>query len=128
MLDNPAAEALMQDARAMQARAEALLAADDWRDGAEKAWLAARCANIALVWAVTGVHNRTSVQINAGLRKLAQGRGGEYAELNTLYGRFAQYLHSQAFYNGIYHGELPDFVRQVADFIRRATQLAETGA
>ena len=128
MLNNPDAEALMQDARAMQARAEALLAAGDWRDGAEKAWLAARCANIALVWAVTGVHNRTSVQINAGLRKLAQGRGGEYAELNTLYGRFAQYLHSQAFYNGIYHGELPDFVRQVADFIRRATQLAETDA
>ena len=128
MLDNPAAEVLMQDARAMQARAEALLAAGDWRDGAEKAWLAARCANIALVWAVTGVHNHTSTQINAGLRKLVQERGGEYAELNKLYGRFAQYLHSQAFYNGIYHGELPDFVRQVADFIRRATQLAQTDA
>ena len=128
MLNNPDAEALMQDARAMQARAEALLAAGDWRDAAEKAWLAARCANIALVWAVTGVHNRTSVQINTGLRKLANQRGGEYAELNTLYGRFARYLHSQAFYDGIYHPQLPDFVRQVADYIARATQLAETDA
>ena len=128
MLDNPGAEALMQDARAMQARAEALLAAGDWRDGAEKAWLAARCANIALVWAVTGVHNRTSVQINAGLRKLDRERGGEYAELNTLYGRFAQHLHSRAFYDGIYSDKVPDAVRSVADFIRRATQLAETDA
>ena len=128
MLDNPGAEALMQDARAMQARAEELLAAGDWRDAAEKGWLAVRNANIALVWAVTGVHNRTSVQINTGLRKLANQRGGEYAEMNSLYGRFARYLHSRAFYDGIYHRDLPDYVRQVADFIRRATQLAETDA
>ena len=128
MLDNPGAEALMQDARDAYARAEALMAAGDWRDGAEKGWLAARTANIALVWAVTGVHNRTSVQINTGLRKLANQRGGEYAELNTLYGRFARRLHSQAFDNGVYNDNLPDFVRQVADFIRRATQLAQTDA
>ena len=128
MLDNPGAEALLQDARDAYAKAEALMAAGDWRDGAEKGWLAARTANIALVWAVTGVHNRTSVQINAGLRKLANQRGGEYAELNTLYGRFARRLHSQAFYNGVYNDNLPDFVRQVDDFIRRATQLAQTDA
>ena len=107
MLNNPGAEALMQDARDAYARAEALMAAGDWRDGAEKGWLAARTANIALVWAVTGVHNRTSVQINAGLRKLANQRGGQYAALNSLYSRFAQYLHSQAFYNGIYNDNLP---------------------
>ena len=128
MLDNPGAEALMQDARDAYAKAEALMAAGDWRDGAEKGWLAARTANIALVWAVTGVHNRTSVQINTGLRKLANQRGGEYADLNTLYSRLARRLHSQAFYNGVYNDNLPDFVRQVADFIRRATQLAQTDA
>ena len=126
MLDNPGAEALMQDARDAYAKAEALLAAGDWRDGAEKAWLAARTANIALVWAVTGVHNRTSVQINTGFRKLANQRGGEYAALNSLYSRFAQYLHSQAFYNGIYNDNLPDFVREVADFIRRTEELTVT--
>ena len=95
MLNNPGAEALMQDARDAYARAEALMAAGDWRDGAEKGWLAFRAANIALVGAVTGVRNRTSVQINTGFRKLANQRGGEYAELNTLYGRLAQHLHSQ---------------------------------
>ena len=128
MLDNPGAEALMQDARDAYAKAEALMAAGDWRDGAEKGWLAARTANIALVWAVTGVHNRTSVQINAGLRKLDRERGGEYTEMNKLYSQFAQNLHSQAFYNGVYNDKLPGFVRDVADFIRRAQQLAETDA
>ena len=128
MLNNPGAEALMQDARDAYSKAEALMAAGDWRDAAEKAWLAARNANIALVWAVTGVHNRTSVQINTGLRKLDRERGGPYAELNKQYNRFAQNLHSQAFYNGFYHHDLPDFVREVADFIRRAQQLAETDA
>ena len=128
MLNNPGAEALMQDARDAYAKAEALMAAGDWRDGAEKGWLAFRNASAALVWAVTGVHNHTSVQINTGFRKLANQRGGEYAALNSLYSRFAQYLHSRAFYDGIYHRDLPDYVRQVADYIARATQLAQTDA
>ena len=128
MLNNPAAEALMQDARAMQARAEALLAAGDWRDAAEKGWLAVRNATAALVLATTGVHNRTSTQINAGLRKLARERGGEYAELWQQNGDFAKHLHSRAFYDGIYSDILPDTVRLVADFIRRAEQLAGNDA
>ena len=128
MLNNPAAEALMQDARAMQARAEELLAAGDWRDAAEKGWLAVRNANIALVWAVTGVHNRTSVQINAGLRKLARERGGQYAELQKQNGDFAQHLHSRAFYDGVRNNDLPAFVRQVADYLRRVEELAGNDA
>ena len=128
MLNNPGAEALMQDARDAYAKAEALLAAGDWRDAAEKGWLAVRSANIALVWAVTGVHNRTSTQINAGLRKLAQERGGQYVDMNKRCSRFAHNLHSQAFYNGFYHHDLPDFIREVADYIRLAQQLAETDA
>ena len=128
MLNNPDAEALMQDARAMQARAEALLAAGDWRDAADKGWLAVRNATAALVLETTGVHNRTSTQINAGLRKLARERGGEYAELWDQNGDFAQHLHSRAFYDGIYSDKLPDIVRRVADFIRRAEQLAGNDA
>ena len=42
MLPNPGAEALMQDAGAMQAEAEALMDAGDWRNGSEKGWLAFR--------------------------------------------------------------------------------------
>ena len=128
MLKNPGAEALMQDARDAYAKAEALMAAGDWRDGAEKGWLAFRNASAALVWAVTGVHNRTNRNISIGLRKLAQDRGGEYAELPKIWGHFVHRLHSEAFYDGIYRDELPAYVRQVADFIRRAEQLAGNAA
>ena len=128
MLNHPGAEALMQDARAMQARAEELMDAGDWRDAAEKGWLAVRNANIALVWAITGVHNRTSVQINAGLRKLARERGGQYAELQKQNSDFAQHLHSRAFYDGVRNNDLPVFVRQVADYLRRVEELAGNDA
>ena len=128
MLNNPNAEALMQDARAMQARAEALLAAGDWRDAADKGWLAVRNATAALVLETTGVHNRTSTQINAGLRKLARERGGEYAELWQQNGDFAKHLHSRAFYDGVRDDDLPVFVRQVADYLRRAEELAGNDA
>ena len=64
MLNNPDAQTLMQDARDMQAKAEQLMAAGDWRDAPEKDCLATCGATTALVWDVTGVHNNTSAQIN----------------------------------------------------------------
>ena len=128
MLDNPGAEALMQDARAMQARAEELLAAGDWRDAAEKGWLAVRNATAALVLETTGVDNRTSTKINAGFRKLTRERGGEYAALRKRNGEFAHLLHSEAFYEGIYDNDLPDVIRNVAGYVRRAEELAQNDA
>ena len=124
MLQSLEAETLMQDAREMQAEGVRLMDNGDWRDGAEKGWLAVRNATAALVWDVTGVHNRTSTQINAGLRRLARERGGEWAQLRDTYGGFAHHLHSMAFYDGVYHDDLPDLVREVADYIRRAEALA----
>lgn len=124
MLKNAAAELLMQDARAMQAEGARLMDAGDWRDAAEKGWLAARNATAALVWDASGIHNRNSTQINAGLRTLARERGGEYIELRRQFGELAHNLHSQAFYNGFYHADLPDIVHSVADYIRRAEKLA----
>ena len=38
MLQTPGAEALLQDAGAMPAEAEALMDAGDWRNGSEKGW------------------------------------------------------------------------------------------
>ena len=128
MLDNPGAETLMRDARDAYAKAEALMAAGDWRDGAEKGWLAFRNAAAALVWDVTGVHNRTNRNIRIGLRKLAQERGGEYAELPRLWGHLIHHLHSRAFYDGVYEYELPGIIGEVADFIRRAEELAGNDA
>ena len=123
-LKNLDAEALMQDARAMQAEGVRLMDAGDWRDGAEKGWLAVRNATAALLWAVTGRRNRSSSSIRAGLRRLARRQGGKYAELSDLWSKYAQFLHQRAFYDGIYNNDLPHLMRDVADYIRRAEELA----
>ena len=123
-LTNLDAEALMQDARAMQAEGVRLIDAGDWRDGAEKGWLAVRTATAALVWDVTGRRNRSSSSIRSGLRRLARRQGGKYAELSDLWSKYAQFLHQGAFYDGVYIDRLPELVREVADYIRRAEELA----
>ena len=46
-LKNLEAEALMQDARAMQAEGVRMVDAGDWRDGAGKGWVAVRNAAAA---------------------------------------------------------------------------------
>ena len=122
MLNNPVAEAIMQDARETQATAERLLNAGDWRDAAEKAWLATRNATVALE--VTGVHNHTSTGITGGIKKLARERGGEWTRLKDDYGLVIRFLHGQAFYKGIYSEDVADRVRGAADYIRRAEELA----
>ena len=123
-LKNLEAEMRMQDARDMYAEGVRLMDAGDWRDGAEKGWLAVRNATVALVLEVTGVDNSTNRNINAGLRKLAQTRGSEYAVLRDRWAKFIHYLHSEAFYDGVYTDDLPELMRDVADYIRRAEALA----
>ena len=123
-LTNLDAEALMQDARAMQAEGARLIDAGDWRDGAGKGWVAVRNAAAALVLEVTGVHNRSTSHIHAGLRRLARERGGEYSEMVSRWGRFAHHLHQAAHYDGVYTNDLPEIVREVADYIRLAEELA----
>ena len=124
MLKNQDAETMMQDAREMQAEAVRLMDAGDWRDAAGKGWLGVRNATAALVLELSGAENATTRTINAGLRKLAQERGGEYVELRKWWSDFAQHLHSEAFYDGVYDTDLPTLVRDVADYIRRAEELA----
>ena len=114
----------MQDARAMQAEGVRMMDAGDWRDGAEKGWLAVRNATAALLWAVTGRRIRSSSSIRSGLRRLTRRQGGKYAELSDLWSKYAQFLHQVAFYDGIHNNDLPDLVRDVADYIRLAEELA----
>ena len=128
MLSNPTAAALMQDAREAQATAERLLDAGDWRDAAEKAWLATRNATAAAVLEVTGVNNSGSTGIEAGLRQLSRQRGGEWAWLREEYKQVVHYLHADAFYRGIHQNDIGDRVRATADYIRRAEQLAAAQA
>ena len=115
---------MMQGAREMQAASERMMAAGDWRDAAEKGWLAVRNATAALVLDVTGVDNPTSTGITGGLRALARERGGEWARLREEYGQATRWLHSDAFYRGIYKDDIGDRVRSVADYIALAVELA----
>ena len=128
MLKTPDAQTLMQDARAMQTDAEALLSAGDWRNGSEKGWLAATAATAALVWSITGVHYQTETDISAALRTLAHQRRGEYDELSKLYCLFTQNLLCDAFYDGFYYDDIPDLIRGVANYIALAEQLAQNDA
>lgn len=124
MLNNAEAAALLQDARAMQAAGERLLAAGDWRDAAEKGWLAARNASQALLLEVNGADNPRTPNISAGIRALAHQRGGRWQELNAQLAQVAYYLHSEAFYGGVYVDDIPDLVRGIADYIALAEELA----
>ncbi len=123
-LKNIEAEALMQDAREMQAEGTRMIDAGDWRNGSEQGWLAVCHATEALVRDVTGVENSTDKHSSLGLNKLAMERGGEYRELVILWGYFSHYLLYGAFYDGVYHDDLAETVREVADYIRRAEELA----
>ena len=124
MLKNADAADLMQDAREMQAAGERLLAAGDWRDAAEKGWLAARNASQALLLEVNGEDQPRTPNISAGIRALAHQRGGRFLELNTRLALVAYHLHSEAFYGGVYVDDIPDLVRGIADYIALAEELA----
>ena len=129
MLKIPDAQTLMQDARAMQTEAEALLSGGDWRNAAEKGWLAATAATAALVWSVTGSHCQTETDINAGLNDLLYQRRGEYDELSKRYSLFTQNLLCDGFYDGFYYNDdIPDLIRGVANYIALAEQLAGNDA
>ena len=78
----------MQDAHAMQAEGVRLMDAGDWRNGSEKGWLGVRNATEALVWAVTGVHHLTCIDIQTRLGTLAVEQGGEYVTLHNLWAHF----------------------------------------
>ena len=128
MLKNADAQTLMQDARTIHAEAEDLLSAGDWRNAAEKAWLAVRDSTAALVWNITGVHNQTETDISLGLDALSHRRGGQYDKLSTLYGFFTHNLLDETFHDGFYLDDIPDMIHQVADYITLAEQLAENDA
>ena len=122
MLKNAEAETLMQDARTIHAEAARLIDAGDWRNASEKGWLA---ATAALAWNLTGVHNQTETDISLALSSLAHQRGGQYDELSILYGHLTHILLYVTFYDGFYYDDIPDLIREVADYIRRAEELAE---
>ena len=125
MLKNAEAEALMQDARAMQASALQRLEAQDWRDAAEKTWCAARNATKALVLEVDAEEAQRSTKIEVAMRNMARRRGGDWLRLRSLYSDIVHYLHAEAFYEGAYTDDLPEYIREGSEFIELAERLAK---
>ena len=127
MLKDAAAESLMGDARAMQEEAMGCLEAGDWRDAAEKAWCATRNATQALLLEISGEGNPRSTNIDSGIRAFARERGGEWVQMRRRYSDIDFHLHIKAFYDGVYHDDIPDLVRNVTDYIRLAEAPAVEG-
>ena len=126
MLKNADAETLMQDARKIHAEATRIVNAGDWRNASEKAWLAVEAATVALLWNLTGVKYHTETDISISISDLSYQRGGEYIELRLMHSDFAHNLFYRAFHDGNYHEDIPDLIGEVADYIARAEELAET--
>ena len=126
MLKNTDAEALMQDARAMQSSALRLLDDGDWRDAAEKTWCAARNATKALVLEVDEAETQRSTKIEVAMRNIARRRGGDWIRLRSLYSDIVHYLHAEAFYEGAYTDDVPELVREGTAFVELAERLAES--
>ena len=126
MLKNADAEALMQDAKSMQSAALERLEADDWRDAAEKTWCAARNATKALVLEVDQAESHRSTKIEVAMRNIARRRGGEWIRLRSLYSDIVHYLHAEAFYEGAYTDDVPEYIREGSEFIELAEKLAQS--
>ena len=132
MLRNAEAEALMQNARAAQAEGERLWAAGDWRNATDQGWAAVRDATAALALEVNGeppvpvgLYDPQVNGISVAINDLARERGGEWERLNVRYSGAYVDLY---FHAGVYDDEIGDQVRDAADYIRCAEQLAEQAA
>ena len=132
MLRNAEAEALMQNARAAQAEGERLWAKGDWRNATDQGWAAVRDATAALALEVNGKladpEGLGDPRVNAiseSISDLAQERGGEWEQLDRLFSVAYVDLY---LYAGFYDDDLGDQVREAADYIRRAEELAEQAA
>lgn len=100
------------------------LEAGDVRDACGKAWNATRAAAEAAVLAHNG-DTATTNHISNSFRRLSRSNG--FDELPGKYSERAQYLHV----NGCYYGfidddHIPQLIRETADLIRLAEELAET--
>ena len=125
MVTTDRVSAIFADARAVHAEALRLLAADDIRDAAEKAWCATKRATDALILARTGVEPEISSDTSRGLARLST----EDHAVRTLRRRYharQSELHGDCFYLGLCEpvDELERRIRSTADYVNDAEALA----
>ena len=113
------------DARRMLDAALARMAEDDIRDGAEKAWCAAKRATDALILARTGELPEKSPATTRGLLTLAESDASVRGLRDRYFAR-QSFLHGDCFYNGLCEPveAVHRMVRETDDYIREARRLA----
>ena len=117
--------AILADARSIHTDAIRLLATDDLRDAAEKAWCATKRATDALILSRTGEEPETSSDTSGGLLALAEGDDAVSTLVRRYYSRQRE-LHGACFYLGDCEpaGDVERRIRETADYINDAENLA----
>ena len=118
-----ASDAAFQDAWEQYDSAIERMEAGDIRDACGKAWNATRAATRAAALA-HGEDPQNTNQISSWVRRF--GRENEGFRLMPFeFGARARFLHQQACYDGhIDDPDIPDLIRDTADYIRQAQRLA----
>ena len=114
---------IFQDAHEVHGSALQKLEEGDIRDAAEKAWCATKRATDALILARTGDEPPTTAMTTEGLLALAR----DSADFERLVGRYftrISYLHGTCFYNGMCGPDTERRIRETADYIQDAENLA----
>ena len=127
MSNNDRMHGLFQDARELQADALEMLARDQVRDAAEKAWGATKRATDALILARTGAEPERTTETGVGLGMLAHlDEAVRDARLQGRYYTRQGQLHGECFYNGLCDplDETERRIRETSDYIKDAERLA----
>ena len=115
---------IFDDAKLLQQAALERLAARDIRDAAEKAWCATKRATDALILARTGEEPGPTALTSNELDALAREDDRIRSLVGRYYSRISQ-LHGQCFYVGNCNPDTERRIRETAEYIRDAEQLAE---
>ena len=128
MLSTDRGRYIMSDAWTLYDDAIEMLAQGRIRNAADKAWGATKRATDALILERTGREPEITTQTSAGIRAL--GRQSEAGKsLHSRYTDRITELHGSCFYNGHCEPEeyFVELIRETADYIRDAENLAEQG-
>ena len=93
-------DTIFSDALTLQSQAVERFNAGDVRDGAEKAWCAARRATDAMILSATNKEPRSSGKTMEVLRRLYRYDDAVFKYVHTSYTSYQTSLHGNCFYDG----------------------------
>lgn len=118
-----ASDAMFSDAWEQYDSALERFDAGDIRDACGKAWNATRAATRAAALA-HGEDPQNTNHISSWIRRVGREFNG-FDLMPLMFGARARFLHQQACYDGhIDDPDIPDMIRDTADYIRQAERLA----